>query len=95
MKTEKVLLQANIHQNGSKCSLKSSRHYSHKAKQTKQQNHNERHEKWASPKTIELSVSTNSRCNVGCQSCKFDVRNELCSIRLMSCNRIEVVMCMP
>jgi hypothetical protein len=94
-KTETELGQASIYVNDSKHSKKSSKQYSHKRKHKKRQKCNTRHGKRAYPKTAELNVPTAPRCDVGCQSYKVDVRNELCSIRLMSFDNIEVVTRMP
>lgn len=94
-KTEVMLGQASMNQNNRKHSLKSSRQHSYKAKHKKCQKWNARYEKRAYPKTNELNVPTNPRCNVGCQSCKIDVRNELCIIQLMSFDKIEVATRMP
>lgn len=45
--------------------------------------------------TTKLNVPTNPRCNVGFQSCKVNVRKELCRIRFMSFDEAEFVMHMP
>jgi len=94
-KTEAVLLKANIHKNERKHSLKSSKQHSHEAKHKKQQKRSTRHEKRAYHETTELNVLTSLRCNVGCQSYKVNVRNEICIIWLMSFYKIEVVTYMP
>lgn len=56
---------------------------------------NTRHEKWAYLKTAELNVLMTPRCNVGFQSYKVDVRNELCNVWFLSFGKIEDVMRMP
>lgn len=84
-----------LHQNDNKNSLKLSRYPSHEEKHKKLQKHNTIHEKWAYPETTELNVSTTPRCNVECQRCKVDVRNELYSIQFMSFDKIKVVTHMP
>jgi len=94
-KYEIELGQAIIYANDIKRSKKSRKWYSHKQKHKKRQKCSTRNGNWAYPKTVELNVSTTPRCDVGCQSCKDDVRNELCSIRLMSFDNIEVVMRLP
>jgi len=66
VKTEIVLLKANIHQNDIQRSLKSSRQQSHKEKQKKRQKGSTRHEREAYPKIVELNVPTTPRCNVRC-----------------------------
>lgn len=90
-KTETELGQASIHVNNSKRSKKLSKQYSYKWKHKKRQKCNTRHGKWAYPKTAELKVATTPRRDVGYQSCKVDVRNELCNVWLMSFDNIEVV----
>jgi len=94
MKIEMVLAQASMYQNDNKRSLKSSRQCSYEAKHKNRQKCNTRYRKWAYPKTTELNVTTTPICDVGCQSYKVDVRNEHCSIGLMSFDQIEVVTCM-
>ena len=93
MKTKMVLVQARMYQNNNKHSLKSRRKHSYDVKHKKRQKCNTSHGKWAYPKTVDLSVPTSPRCDVGCQRCKVDVRNELCGIKLMSFDNIEVVTC--
>ena len=94
-KTDTVLVQAIMHVNDRKHSKKSSKEYTYKRKIKRQQKCSIRHGKQAYAKTTELNVPTAPRCDVGCQSCKVDVRNELCSIRLMSFGNIDVVTHMP
>ena len=95
MKTETKLGQASIYVNNNKRSNKSSKQYSYKQKHKKRHKCSTRHGKRAYPKTTELNVLTIPRCDVGCQSYKIDMRNELCNVRLMSFDNIEVVTCMP
>ena len=90
-KTEMVLVHTRMYQNNSKHSLKSSRQHSYEAKHKKFQKCNIGHGKKAYPKNVELSMPTAPRCDVGCQSCKVDVRNDLCIIQLMRFHNIEVV----
>jgi len=80
MQTERMLVQASIHVNDNKCSLKSSRQHSYKVKHKKHQKWNTRNEKWDYQKIDEMNVPTTPRCNVGCQSWKVNVRNELCNV---------------
>lgn len=94
-KTDTELGQPRIHVNNSRHSKKSRKQYSHKRKHEKRQKCSIRHGKRAYPKTAELNVQTAPRYDVGCQSCKVEVRNEICNIRLMSFYNIKVVMCMP
>jgi len=94
-KTKTVLEQASMCQKVRKHSLKSSRQNSYETKHKKHKKCNTRHGKRAYPKTTELNVLTSPRCDVECQHFKVDVRNELCTIQLMSFDNIEVVMCMP
>jgi len=47
------------------------------------------------PKIVELNVPTAPRCDVGRQSCKVDVRNELSNVWLMGFDNIKAVMRMP
>jgi len=95
MKTETFLGKSNIHVNDGNRSNKSSKQYSYKRKHKKQQKCNIRHGKRDFPKTTEMSVLTAPRCDVEYQSCKVDVRNELCNIRLMSFDNINVVTSIP
>ena len=92
---ETKLGQANIYVNDNKHSKKSSKQYSHKRKHKKRQKCSTRHGKQAYPKTTELNAPTAPRCDVGCQRCKADVRNELCNVQMMSFDNIEVVTRMP
>jgi len=94
-KTEMVLVQVSMYQNDSMHSLKSSRKHSYEVKQKKRQKCNTRHGRWAYPKTTKLNVLMNPTYYVGRQSYKVDVRNELCSVWLMSFDKIEDVTCMP
>ena len=94
MKIETELGQAIIYVNDNKRSMKSSKQYSYKRKHKKRQKCSTRHGKRAYPKIAELNVLTALRCDVGCQSYKVDVRNEVCNVRLMIFDNIEVVMCM-
>jgi len=71
-----------MYQNDSEHSLKSSKQHSYESKHKKCPKCNTRHRKQAYPKTTELNVPRNPRCNVGCQSYKVDVRNELYSIQV-------------
>ena len=75
--------------------MKLIRQHSHKAKHKKRQKHNARHEKKNYLETTKLEVLKTPRCNVGCQSYKIDVRNELCSVCFISFDKIEVKTCMP
>jgi len=90
-----MLLQANIHQKHRKHSFKSSRQHSHKVKHKKQQKRSARHEKHTYPKTTKLKVSKTPGFNVGCQSCKIYVGNDLCNVCFMSFDNIEVMTRMP
>ena len=90
-----VLLQANIYQNDRKRSLKSSKQCSHKAKHKKQQKRSARHEKQTYPEKTKLKVPKTLGCNVGSQSCKVDVRNDLCGIQFMNFDKIKVMTHMP
>ena len=94
-KTETVLVQASMHVNESKHSRKSRKQYSQMRKHKKREKCSTRHGKRAYQKITELNVLTSPRCDVGCQSYKVDARNELCSIRLMSFDNIEVLTHMP
>jgi len=94
-KTKIVLLQANMHQNDSKCSLKPSRKHLHKEKYKKRLKRSKRHENQTYPENFELNVLKTPRCNVGCQSSKVDVRNGLCIVEWMSFYKIKVMTCMP
>lgn len=94
-KTKTVLVKAIMYQNNSKNSLKSSRHHSYEVKQKKHQKCNTRHGRQAYPKTIKRNVLTNPRCDVGCQSFKVDVRNEIYNVEFMSFDKIEEVTCTP
>lgn len=55
------------------------------------------HKSWKAnlPKTAELNVLTTPKCDVGCPSCKNNVRNELCNVWLMIFYNIEVATRMP
>ena len=94
MQIETMLVQASKYQNDSNRSLESSRQHSYKEKHKKCQKCNTRHGKQDYPKTIELNVPRNPRCDVGCESYKVDFRNELCSVQFMSFNKLEYVTCM-
>lgn len=97
-KTEMVLIQASMHQRDKKRSLKSSIQHSYEVKHKMCQKHSVRHEKWAYPKRVELNVLTTPICNDvmwDVKVRKVDVMNELCSVQLMSFDKIEVVTHMP
>jgi len=47
------------------------------------------------PETTKMKVSKTPGCNLGCQSYKVDLRNELYSIQFMSFDKIEVMTHMP
>ena len=95
MKTKTVLVQASMYKKDNNHSLKSSRQHSYEEKHKKFQKCNARHGKQDYPKTTELNVPIAPRSDVGCQNCKVDVRNEICSVRLMIFDKIKVVTCMP
>lgn len=90
-----VLLQANIHQNDTKCSLKSSKQHLHKEKHKKRQKCSGSHEKKTYPKITKLKVPKAPGCDVGCQSCKINVRNEIFNVWFISFDKIKVMMRMP
>ena len=79
-KTETELEQASIHVNDSKHSKKSRKQYSYKRKAKKRQKCNINQGNQAYPKATDMNVPTAPRCDVGCQSCKVDVRNELYNV---------------
>ena len=93
--TEIMLVQASMYQNDNKHSLKSGKQHSYEAKRKKRHKCNTRHEKRTYPKTTELNVPTTPRCNVGCQSYKVDVSNELYSVWLRIFDKIEFAIRMP
>jgi len=66
-----------------------------KEKHKKWQKRNERHVKHTYLETTNLKVPKAPGCNVRCQSCKIDVRNELYNIWFIIFDKIEVMTCMP
>ena len=95
MKAKIMLAQASMYQNNNKRSLKSSKQHSYEVKHKKYQKCNPRHGKQTYPNTAEMNVPTTPRCNMGCQSRKVNVRNELCSVCFMTFDKVEDVMHMP
>jgi len=95
MKIETKRGQAIIYLNDNMHSKKSRKQPSHKQIHKKRLKCSTGHGKQAYPKTTELNVPTASRCDVGYQRYEVDVRNDLCNVRLMSFDNIEVMTIMP
>lgn len=90
-----ILVQANMHANKSRNSWKSSRQYSHKPKHKKRQKCSARHVNQAYPETTELNMPMTLTCDVGCQKCKIDARNEICIVQFLNFDKINIMTRMP